>query len=171
MMLSSGLVEEQRVFDGRTTKTLLRPTRKARELFDLDTTEPSTASLAHSYWIRHWERRLQEAGYTVIREHPRAGGNADLFAGKPQNGRESPNELVVEVETGKSDVVANVLNDLRSGFNPVVVVATDDDALRIVERQLAEAGLLIPGRVQLALRERLPKTWRCSALDHQHNAH
>jgi hypothetical protein len=25
--------------------------------------------------------------------------------------------------------------------------------------------------VQLALRERLPKTWRCSALDHQHNAH
>ncbi len=70
------------------------------------------------------------------------------------------NETVaIEVETGKSDVLANVKNDLRSGFDRVIVVATDDAAMAKVEEKLAEVGLIMPTRVTLVLRD----SWRKAA--------
>ncbi len=44
---------------------------------------------------------------------------------------------------------------LRSGFRKVLVVTTDEPALRKVERQLASAGLIIPMRVEVVLRDGL----------------
>jgi hypothetical protein len=57
----------------------------------------------------------------------------------------------VQVETGKSNAVWNVQQDLLAGFSKVRVVATDERALRKVEGQLARAGLLIRGRVELGV--------------------
>ena len=59
--------------------------------------------------------------------------------------------VAIEIETGKSDVVANVKRDLLCGVHKVVVVATDQQALEKIERQLAKASLLIPGRVEVGL--------------------
>jgi hypothetical protein len=53
----------------------------------------------------------------------------------------------VEIETGQSDVVRNVRNGLLSGYDRVIVVSCDGDATRKIERALAGAGLLVPGRV------------------------
>ncbi|MFI5225001.1 MAG: hypothetical protein ACHQX3_12300, partial [Nitrospirales bacterium] len=64
--------------------------------------------------------------------------------------------LSVEVETGKSDPVANVKKDLLAGISRVLVVATDEEVLKKVERLLAKEGLLIPSRVSLVLRGALP---------------
>lgn len=50
--------------------------------------------------------------------------------------------LAIEVETGKSDVVWNVKNCMRSRFDKVIVVATDDLAFKKVERDIAKAGLM-----------------------------
>jgi hypothetical protein len=61
----------------------------------------------------------------------------------------------VEVETGKSDVVLNVRNGPRSGFDQVLVVVADELATEKVEKLLAMAGLLIPRRVEVVLRDRL----------------
>ncbi len=70
------------------------------------------------------------------------------------------NETVaIEVEIGKSDVLANVKNDLRSGFDQVIVVATDDAAMAKVEEKLAEVGLIMPTRVTIVLRD----SWRKAA--------
>ncbi len=68
--------------------------------------------------------------------------------------------LTVEVESRKSDVVKNVRQDLRAGFNKILVVATDEAAMEKVERQLARAGLIVPGRVRMgstALVRTLPR--------------
>ena len=59
--------------------------------------------------------------------------------------------LAIEIETGKSNVVSNVKRDLLSGVQKVLVVATSDEALAKVEQQLARAGLLIEGRVEITL--------------------
>ena len=40
-----------------------------------------------------------------------------------------------------------------TGFGKVLVVATDDRALDKVERQLAGAGLIIPARIEVGLRD------------------
>ena len=63
--------------------------------------------------------------------------------------------IVIEVETGKSDVVSIVKRDLLEGAEKVIVVATDEGALQKVERQLHSAGLLIPPRVVVVLRDGL----------------
>lgn len=57
--------------------------------------------------------------------------------------------VAMEVEMGKSDAVANERRALQAKVDRVLVVATDSDALRVVERDLALVGLLIPGRVWL----------------------
>ena len=57
------------------------------------------------------------------------------------------------------DVLANVKNDLRSGFDRVIVVATDDAAMAKVEEKLAEVGLIMPTRVTIVLRD----SWRKAA--------
>ncbi len=65
--------------------------------------------------------------------------------------------VAIEIETGKSDVVSNVKNCLLSGFARIIVVATNQTALAKIERQLAQAGLFIPRRIRLVLRDELSK--------------
>ena len=72
---------------------------------------------------------------------------ADLIA------RNDGESVAIEVETGSSDVVSNVRHCLRSRFGTIIVVATNEAALATVERQLAEARLIIPTRVQIVLRD------------------
>jgi predicted RecB family endonuclease len=83
-------------------------------------------------------------------EAPRKSGNVDVLAAK--DGK----TIAIEVETGKSDVVRNVKQDLLSEFDKVLVVATDEKALRKVEQELAQVGLIIPGKVEVGL---LPRNW------------
>ena len=75
------------------------------------------------------------------------GGRVDALAVK--NGERGG----IEVDTGKSDVVANVLNCLQSGFGRILVVATTEVALLKTERDLGRAGPSIPRRVKLGLRD------------------
>ena len=103
----------------------------------------------HEFWKRYYARIFREHGYVVELEASRKHGRIDVLARK---GSES---VAIEVETGKSDVVRNVKNCLSSDFNKVIVVATDEAALEKVERQLAKAGLMIPSRVEIVLRDGL----------------
>lgn len=152
-LASAGWIEEQRIPIGNTRKVLLRPTRKTLDLWESsrDPADPGAlvtrSSLAHEFWKRRYFRLLAERGFEVQIEAKRAGGRADLVARK--NGK----VIGIEIETGKSDVCANVLNGLRSKFDQIVVVATDPDALAKLERQLGRTGLLIEGRVDLVLQD------------------
>ena len=123
---------------GRTRKVLLRLTREGQEVLGLDNRNCQRGSLVHEYWKRFYTQRFQEMGYKVTVEAPRRSGNMDVLAVK--DGR----TIAIEVETGKSDVVRNVKQDLISGFDKVVVVATDEKALGKIERQFAQTGLIVP---------------------------
>ena len=59
--------------------------------------------------------------------------------------------VAIEIETGKSNVVRNVKQDLLSGFDKVLIVAVDKKALGKVERELARVGLIIDGRISIVL--------------------
>ena len=104
-------------------------------------------SVAHEYWKRLYAEMLKSREYQVELEAPRPGGTGRVDA-LARRGTES---LVVEVETGKSDVVGNVKQNLRAGFPRILVVATDEAALKKAEPKLAKAGLIIPGRVEIVL--------------------
>lgn len=52
----------------------------------------------------------------------------------------------IEIETGKSDVIGNVKNGLRS-FRKLVIAAPSDVARTKIRAQLDAEGLLVPSRV------------------------
>ena len=87
----------------------------------------------------------------MIIEAPRHGGRVDVLA---TNDKE---QIGIEIETGKSDVVSNVKHCLLSKFARIIVVATNQTALAKIERQLAQAGVVVPTRIQLVLRAELSK--------------
>jgi len=143
-LLALGLVQEARVRIGRTTRTLLRLTPRAR---DLPVGQHRHESLAHEYWKRWYASHYRTLGYEVTIEAPRpTGGRVDVLATR------RPESVAIEVETGKSNTVENIRNDLRSGYRRVLVVATTDAAWARVWQSLQRAGLAIP-RVTVVLRE------------------
>jgi hypothetical protein len=148
-LVENGVLEEQEVKIGRTRKVLLRVAPAARARLGL-TTSLGRGSLTHEYWKRFYAERLKGEDYDVQLEAPRENqtGRVDVLAKK------AGESIAVEIETGKSDVVWNVKQDLLSRFSKVRVVPTDGAALRRVEGQLARAGLLVPTRVEVVLRDR-----------------
>ena len=130
---------------GNSRKVILRLSAQAKKWIGLEDGKHLRESLVHEYWKRRIANEYRRKGWTVQLEAPRVGGRVDVLA--ERNGK-----LVgVEVETGSSDVVKNVKNCLRAGFNRVIVVATNETALGKVEKELGREGLLIPNRVQIVL--------------------
>jgi len=144
-LISKGTLEENTIKIGRTTRVVLRVSKNAREMLGLETTT-GNESIDHEYWKRWHANKLERAGYQVQIESPRNQGRADIVAWK--NGE----TIAVEIETGKSDTLNNVRQDLLSGFSRVVVVATNKKAQRKIEEELAGAELLSP-RVRVMLRD------------------
>ena len=130
---------------GRTRKVLLRLTPRAREALNLGSSEPQHGSIVHEYWKRFYAQRFREQGYQVEFEMPRKSGRVDVVA------RNESERIGIEIETGKSDFIRNVRQDLAAKYNKVIVVATDKSAFKKIETKLAQARLLIPGRVDIVL--------------------
>lgn len=146
LLIENGILEEQEVKVGRTYKVLLRIIHEARDKLGLRK-YLGRGSIAHEYWKRFYAAHFKEQGYQVELEGRRQNGRVDVLA-------TNDNETVaIEIETGKSDVVWNVKQCLLSQFKNVLVVATDEGALDKVELQLAKAGLIVPNRVKVVLRD------------------
>jgi len=148
-LVNHDILDEQQVKIGRTRRILLRVTQNARRELGLDSSKLQRGSISHEYWKRYYAQLFKEQGYQVRLEAPRLDGRVDVLA---QKGGES---VGIEVETGKSDVVKNVKQDLRARFTRVLIVATDEKAMTKVVQQLGKAGLIILGRVEIVLRDKL----------------
>jgi hypothetical protein len=81
------------------------------------------SSLEHRYWISRAAAYFEERGYEVTLEHHVPGdGAVDLLAERPGE------RVAVEVETGKSDISANLAKLKGRGFDRIVLVATSPEA-------------------------------------------
>ena len=90
-----------------------------------------SGSPEHKYWVKVVAEHLKKQGYEVTEEAPIGGGRAiDVLAGKKDR------KVAFEIETGKSDVAANVKKCIDAGVDKVVIVATSADAYRDVRLDL-----------------------------------
>ena len=151
-LLNQGWLESQTIDIGQTRKTCLRLTRQATDALNLDDTPPSQGSICHNYWRIFVAQRFSEQGYEVFMEVPRISGRVDVVA------RKGDEKIAIEIETGKSDFIRNVRQDLVARYDRIIIVATDKFALEKIEKSLAKEGLIIPNKIQLELasRFRLP---------------
>lgn len=140
-LVARGWLDTATVPVGNSRKVLLRPSKGAAELLGLGDGKARPESLVHEYWKRWYAKRLESEGYRIKIEAPRVGGRVDVLALK--DGKQTS----IEIETGRSNVVMNVRNCLRSRYDRIVVVGTDDAAMSLIEKRLGAAGLLIPDRV------------------------
>ena len=145
-LLAQGWLEDQTVDIGQTRKVILRLTKQSKDALFLDASEPQYGSIVHEYWKRFYAQRFREQGYHVEFEVPRQSGRVDVVA------RKDSEKIAIEIETGKSNFIRNVQQDLAAKYDKVLVVATDKLAFGKIEKKLAQTGLLIPQRVELVLR-------------------
>jgi len=144
-LLDQCWLESQTIEIGQTRKVILRLTKQSKDALNLDTSEPQHGSIAHEYWKRFYAQRFREQGYKVEFEVPRKSGRVDVVA------RKDDEKIAIEIETGKSNFVRNVQQDLATKYNKVLVVTTDKSAFKKIETKLAQASLLIAKRVELVL--------------------
>ena len=107
-LVRNGILEEQEVRVGRTYKVLLRITPQARQRLGLKKSM-ERGSLAHEYWKRFYASCLRSQRYEVQLEAPRKPGQPGWVDVLAKNADET---VGVEIETGKSDILGNVKQDL-----------------------------------------------------------
>lgn len=147
LLTDQGWLQEQTLEMGCTRKLLLGLTRQAKEALGFDNAAPDYGSLVHEYWKRYYAQRFMELGYSVTMEVFRKSGRTDVVCVKDSR------KIAVEVETGKSDFVHNIRQDLAAKYDKIVVIATNRNAFEKIEKTLAKEGLLIPEKIELVLRD------------------
>ena len=121
--------------------------KQAKDALNLDNSDPQHGSIVHEYWKRFYAQRFCEQGYQVELEVPRKSGRVDIVAQKEDK------KIAIEVETGKSDFLRNIRQDLLAKYDKILVVATGKTAFKRIEKQLIQARLLIAKRVEIVLRD------------------
>jgi DNA-binding MarR family transcriptional regulator len=87
--------------------------------------------LMHRYWIEKIARKLEQEGYKVEKEYPIGEGRTvDIVAEKDGE------QLAVEVETGKSDIISNIEKVLNAGFPMMMCIVADRRLKKDVEIEL-----------------------------------
>ena len=140
-LITHGWVEDQIAEVGTTRKLLLRLTKQAKASLKIDDLTHQNESLVHEYWKLFYAQRFNEQGYQVQLEVPRKSGRTDVVAVK---GNE---KIAIEIETGKSDFVHNLRQNLTAKYTKIYVVATNKKTLDSIEGKLLAAGLLLPHKI------------------------
>lgn len=102
------------------------------------------ASLAHSYWARRTAAHFESRGFEVTMEHRIPGdGAVDLLAQRPGE------RVAIEIETGKSDVPANLKKLAHASFDRVVLVAIAPEAVGVCQRAIDQSDRSTAAPIEL----------------------
>lgn len=109
----------------------------------IDTGPRSTDGLEHRYWIARVADLFEKQGYDTTREFRLdSGGAVDVVA-------ERTNErIAVEVETGRSDMAANLRKLADAEFTRIITLATNAQAADDLQKLLANPDLSRPQNVE-----------------------
>ena len=101
-------------------------------------------SLEHRYWVRKAAEHFEKKGYDITMEHPIKGNGAvDILAERPGE------RVVIEVETGKSDIKANLAKIRKGDFDKVVLVATSPSAVNACQSAIDAMENIDPATAEL----------------------
>lgn len=105
--------------------------KKVCDYLNIDPGPILQQSLEHRYWVKQAKRYFENQGYDLIIEHPIKGNRAvDLFAQK------NDEKVAIEVETGKSDIIANLEKSKDAGFDRIVLVTTSPAAISACQKAI-----------------------------------
>ena len=133
-LVSSGVIEAVPIATRSGQVVLYQLTDAGRSVCDAAGLAPGPrlrAGLEHSYWVMKVKGLFEQNGYDVTLEHAvKDNGTIDLLAERPGE------RVAIEVETGKSDVKANLTKLRGKGFDRIVMVATSPSAVSTCEQAI-----------------------------------
>lgn len=137
-LVSKGILETERVYDGNKTLALLKLTRKgkdiAAQLGEKIKWSRRNGGMQHRYWRNKLAEHFRQKGWKATIEYPIGEGKTiDVLIEK--QGRKIP----IEVETGSTDPSHNIKKDLEAGFDYVIVAATNRDAMARMQSKIAQS--------------------------------
>lgn len=134
---SAGLIDAAPIATRSGQVVLYQLTDHGRSVAEgqgIDPGPPPRAGLEHRYWVSRLAEYFERLGYEVtIEEHIPGDGYVDLAASRPGE------RVAIEVETGKSDIAANLAKLRTAGFDRIVLVATSASAVGACEKAI-QAG-------------------------------
>jgi len=118
--INSGLISFYFIILQRGRIKILTLTEKGKKVLGINPGKSDRhGSPEHRYWVRAIAEHIKNQGYDVGEEVPIGGGKTiDIVAAR--DGK----QIAFEIETGKSDTLANVQKCLDIGIDEVFVVAT-----------------------------------------------
>jgi hypothetical protein len=121
---------------------VLKLTSAGRDAIDEPTPDKEEelrkGGIHHEYWKKQYADRYVKQGYSVTLEKPIGGGKTVDIVAEKGNER-----IAIEIETGRSDILANVEKCLAIGFDRILVVATTEQSEMKVNSVL-KSTLLLP---------------------------
>jgi len=91
----------------------------------------SRESLEHRWWVRQTAKYFEKKGFDITHEHPiKANRAIDLLAKKPGK------KIAIEIETGKSDIKANIAKTTGADFDKIILVATSPAAVSACKKAI-----------------------------------
>lgn len=93
------------------------------QFLGIDPGRQNNESMEHRYWVKQAKSYYEGKGYSVTREFALADGKAfDLLAERPGE------KIAVEVETGKSDIAANIKKAHNAEIDKLILLAVNPTA-------------------------------------------
>ena len=104
---------------------VLKLTKEGKRICSEPITEKSSdlrvGGVTHEYWKNKYAQILKEKGFEITFEKPIGEGKSvDVVATKKNI------QIAIEVETGRSDILANINKCLQAKFDRIIVVAINE---------------------------------------------
>lgn len=146
-LLDSNYIEPVRIATRTGQVVLYQLTVAGRDLCTLLGMDPapfSCESLEHRYWVRKTADYYKKQGYETTLEYAVKGnGKIDILAEKPGQ------KIAIEVETGKSAPLANLINADKAAVDKFVFVAVLPMAVSVCQKAIDETKNKITCPVEL----------------------
>ncbi len=131
-LASSGIIEAVPIATRSGQVVLYQLTDHGRSVCARMGIEPGArprASLEHQYWVQRATDHFEKRHYKVTYEHVIKGNGAvDVLAERPGE------RIAIEVETGQSDIKANLNKVRNAGFDRVVLIAKSPEEVTVCHK-------------------------------------
>ncbi len=149
-LVSENVVTTAQMKFGRTFRVVLSPTSTAQEWLDMLPERLQKERQSHEYFKKRYASHLSKLGFDVNVESNRDAdvtGRCDVLAEK------AGKKVAIEVETGHSAVISNLIRNVLAGVSLIVVVATDIQAFNKINRKFVRERLSEEKRIRLVLQD------------------
>jgi len=138
VLTNHGLIKTNDIPTSRGRLKILELTDQGKEFLNKlgHSINDNLESAEHKFWKNQIAKYFRKSGCkTTIEYQMDSGKSIDVMVEKPNR------KVAIEIETGKSDFIYNILKCLEADIDMVLSVAINDDIANKIEKKLREKGL------------------------------